>query len=82
MNLIDWKYSGNGQVKAWFSVFPHSPVVLHSVSEYYFIYMAAWSQQDPVPKRTDLEEMERIINDELGCLEAYEIRRSAQKLEI
>ncbi|GEL06746.1 hypothetical protein [Salisediminibacterium halotolerans] len=82
MNLLDWKFSKNGQVKAWFSVYPRSTVILHFVSGYYFTFMAVWSAFDPAPKRADLEEMERIINDELGCLEEYEIRRSAQKLEI
>ncbi|WP_147804983.1 hypothetical protein [Alkalicoccus halolimnae] len=77
MELIDWSYGRRYQIKALFSRFPNSTVIFRSFPSYYFIYTVRWSESDPVVKREDLEQMERILNDMLGLLENYETRRSA-----
>lgn len=83
MELLDWSYGRNHQVKARFSSFPRSIVVFRSFSDYYFIYIysACWSREDRGLPKSELEEMERMMNDELGCLEQYELRHEAQRME-
>ncbi|AOM83362.1 hypothetical protein [Salisediminibacterium beveridgei] len=81
MELLDWTYGRKQQIKAWFSSYPHSTVILRALSGYYFIYMIDWSDEDrPVP-RYDLEEMEQIMNDELGTLQEYEARLAFRRLD-
>ncbi|ADH99072.1 hypothetical protein [Salisediminibacterium selenitireducens] len=81
MELTDWTYGKQKQVKAWFSDFPHSTVVMRSLSDYYFIYMIDWSDRDQPVHRHDLEEMEQIMNDEMGTLQQYEARLSKRRLD-
>ncbi|RKL66271.1 hypothetical protein CR203_15360 [Salipaludibacillus neizhouensis] len=74
MELIDYSYKRRG-MKAWFDDYPNSPVILRVIGHYYIIYRILWSECDPVVKRTDLIEMEKLINRELGTEQAYLSRK-------
>ncbi|MCE7794838.1 hypothetical protein K8O68_20840 [Salipaludibacillus sp. CUR1] len=76
MELIDWSYGRRYQIKAVFSSHPNSPVIFRSFPDYYFIYTVKWSDRDSPVSRDELAEMEKLLNEELGCLKAYETRRS------
>jgi hypothetical protein len=78
MELLDWSYGRRYQIKAVFSKFPNSMVIFRSFPSYYFIYTVRWSDEDPVVRRSDLEKMERLLNDMLGLLDHYEGRRAAR----
>ncbi|PYZ93475.1 hypothetical protein CR194_09905 [Salipaludibacillus keqinensis] len=79
MELTDWSYGRKYQIKAWFDSHPHSPVIFRSFPNFHFVYMVKWSEQDPTVTRQDLQEMERLMNEELGSLRGYESRRSVTK---
>jgi len=40
------------------------------------VYIVNWSEKDPVVTRKDLEEMELLLNEEMGTLMFYLRRRS------
>lgn len=76
MELLDWSYTKRYNVKAYFSKFPNSLVIFREIKDYYFVYQVKWSDLDPVVLRDDLEEMEILMNDQLGLKEAYMKRKS------
>jgi len=76
MELLDWGYTRRYNIKAYFSKFPHSLVVFRQIKDYYFVYQVHWKELDPVVTRDDLEEMELLLNQELGLEKAYLNRKS------
>lgn len=71
MKLKRWSYTRHYNIKALFDIFPASPVIFRKIKDYYFVYTVKWSPQDPVVHRTDLEEMELLLNRELGTYSHY-----------
>jgi hypothetical protein len=76
LKLIKWSYSRRYNIKASFDHFPHSMVLFRRIKDYYFIYNVYWSAQDPIVARRHLEEMELLLNRELGSEQQYINRRS------
>ncbi|MGD7023178.1 hypothetical protein ACQCVK_11330 [Rossellomorea vietnamensis] len=76
MKLTRWSYSRRFNIKASFDSFPHSSVLFRKIKGYYFVYNVYWSPEDPVVTRTELIEMELLLNRELGSEEEYISRRS------
>ncbi|HZG72979.1 MAG TPA: hypothetical protein VEY51_15685, partial [Chondromyces sp.] len=76
MNLTKWSYTRRYNIKAYFDKFPHSNVVFRPINYFYFVYIVNWSKEDPVVTRADLEEMEKLLNKELGTGNAYAQRKS------
>lgn len=66
MELLEWKYTKRRGIEATFNDLPHSKVIFRPVNHYYVVYHVIWSNLDPVVIRADLEEMESILNGELG----------------
>lgn len=76
MRLESWTYTKKYNIKALFDGFPSSPVIFRQIKEYYFIYTIKWSPSDPPVKRIHLEEMEILLNTELGTYEGYQRRKA------
>lgn len=71
MELLDWSYMRHYNIKARFDPFFHSDVIFRQIKDYYFIYTVRWSEKDPVVDKTDLEQMEILLNKELGTAHSY-----------
>jgi len=71
MELLDWSYTRHYNIKARFDPFFHSDVIFRQIKDYYFIYTVHWSRKDPVVERKHLEEMEILLNRELGTDHSY-----------
>ena len=78
MKLIKWSYTKRYNIKAQFDVFPNSIATFRQIKDYYFIYTVNWSLGDPVVSKIALEEMEWLLNKELGTLESYNKRKFFQ----
>ncbi|WP_316569968.1 hypothetical protein [Neobacillus sp. YIM B06451] len=76
MRLVSWAYTKKYNIKALFDQFPFSPVIFRQIKEYYFIYTVKWNPADPPVRRTNLEEMEMLLNIELGTFEGYQQRKA------
>ncbi|WP_241773393.1 hypothetical protein [Bacillus sp. LL01] len=76
LKLERYSYMKRNRLKAFFDHFPDSPVIFSKIGSYYFVYVIQWSEYDPIVLREDLEEMEWLINKELGLQEEYQNRRS------
>lgn len=74
MELLDWSYTRHNNIKARFEPFVQSTVIFRQIKDYYFIYTVHWSDSDPVVKRGDLEEMELLLNREIGTEHSYKNR--------
>ncbi|WP_100371745.1 hypothetical protein [Bacillus sp. FJAT-45037] len=74
MKLESYSYMKRNRMKAYFDCFPDSPVIFSKIGSYYFVYIVKWSERDLVVKREDLEEMEILLNQELGLGHEYERR--------
>ncbi|MGR3762669.1 hypothetical protein [Rossellomorea sp. NS-SX7] len=74
MNLIKWGFTRRNSIKAEYDLFPHSLVILRKIRTFYFVYQVHWSSLDPVVETHHLEEMELLVNRELGY-EQYYLRR-------
>ena len=74
MKLIKWSYTKRYNIKAQFDVFPNSVVIFRQIKDYYFVYSVNWSKSDPVVSKTSLEQMELLLNKDLGTLESYSQR--------
>ncbi|MCA1056032.1 hypothetical protein LCM10_13620 [Rossellomorea aquimaris] len=75
MNLKKWGFTRRNSIKAEFDLFPHSLVILRKIRTFYFVYQVHWSPLDPVVETNHLEEMELLVNRELGFEHAYVSRR-------
>lgn len=71
MELLEWSYTKHQNIKARFEPFVHSDVLFRQIKDYYFVYTIRWSDLDPVVEREHLEEMEILINCELGTEHSY-----------
>ncbi|MFD1707783.1 hypothetical protein ACFSCZ_13740 [Siminovitchia sediminis] len=71
MELLDWSYTRHYNIKARFEPFVHSEVIFRQIKDYYFIYHVRWSEKDPVVLRSHLEDMEILLNRELGTEHSY-----------
>ncbi|MGM0847196.1 MAG: hypothetical protein ACQEUT_19745 [Bacillota bacterium] len=76
MELIRWSYSKRFNIKASFDRFPNSTVLFRKIKGYYFVYNVFWSSADPIVTRSDLIEMELLLNRDLGSEDEYINRRS------
>ncbi|WP_071459679.1 hypothetical protein [Bacillus massilinigeriensis] len=80
MNLIRWAYTRRYNIKAEFDTFPHSNVIFRQIGSFYFVYIVNWSKEDPFVTRSDLEEMEELMNNDLGTGMDYKYRRSQYRI--
>jgi len=76
MFLIKWSYTKRYNIKGIFDQFPKSPVIFRQIKDYYFIYKINWDQEDPPVGKEDLEEMELLLNEELGTSSYYFQRKN------
>ncbi|SFA91197.1 MULTISPECIES: hypothetical protein [unclassified Bacillus (in: firmicutes)] len=74
MKLKKWSYTKKYNIKAFFDFFPNSPVIFRQIKDYFFVYSVKWDMDDPVVTRAHLEEMERLLNTELGTYSFYQQR--------
>ncbi|MCJ8009009.1 hypothetical protein ACFFF5_09865 [Lederbergia wuyishanensis] len=79
MKILKWSYTRHYNIKARFDEFPNSDVIFRQIKDYYFIYTVAWSNKDSVVERRHLEEMEFLLNSELGTIDCYKNRLAFQK---
>lgn len=76
MKLTKWSYTKRYNIKAQFDDFPDSVVVFRQIKDYYFVYTVNWSMSNPVVLKHALEEMEWLLNKELGTQESYRLRKA------
>ncbi|WP_406944605.1 hypothetical protein ACJA3J_16150 [Halobacillus sp. SY10] len=76
MQLVRWSYSRRKMVRGYFDKFPHSTVYFRRIRRFYIVYMVDWDEVDPFVSQGDREEMQHLINEELGRLKEYEQRKS------
>lgn len=79
MELISYSFWKRNQLKAIFSRFSSSIVTFRFIGSYYFVYSVRWSENDPIVIKSDLEEMEWLINRELGLETRYQQRKRAHQ---
>lgn len=79
MKLIKWSYTKRYNIKAQFDEYPNSVVVFRQIKEYYFVYTVNWSMIDPIVTKNALEEMEWLLNKELGTQVGYLQRKFFKK---
>jgi hypothetical protein len=71
MELTKWSYTKRDNIKALFDAYPNSVVIFRKIKNYYFVYTVQWSMSDPVVTKSALEDMEWLLNHELGMEEDY-----------
>ncbi|WP_108670734.1 hypothetical protein [Peribacillus acanthi] len=76
MNIINYQYKKRGHLEFVFDQFPNSPVLLGMITNFYFVKHVKWSSLDPIVTRNDLEEMEKLVNREMGTTIGYLMRKS------
>ncbi|WP_258871371.1 hypothetical protein [Halobacillus trueperi] len=76
MQLVRWSYSRRKMVRGYFDKFPHSTVYFRRIRRFYIVYMVDWDEVDPFVSQGDRDEMQHLINEELGRLKEYEQRKS------
>lgn len=81
LKLLKWSYTKKYNIKAYFDLFPNSPVIFRQIKNYYFVYTVKWDDHDPIVKRTDLEEMEILLNTELDTYSFYLNRSKNSAIE-
>jgi hypothetical protein len=74
VKITKWGFTRHNSIKAEFDHFPHSVVILRKIRFFYFVYQVHWSSRDPVVETHHLEEMELLVNRELG-FEHYYLKR-------
>lgn len=79
MKLTKWSYIKRYNIKAHFDEYPNSVVVFRQIKNFYFIYTVKWSLSDPVVSKIVLEEMELLLNRELGTEEDYLERKHVKR---
>ncbi|ASS93699.1 hypothetical protein BS1321_06760 [Peribacillus simplex NBRC 15720 = DSM 1321] len=75
MQLVKWSYMRRYNIKAIFDQFPNSPVIFRKISDYYFVYTIHWTAADGPIGIKELEEMEQLLNRELGTELQYLYRK-------
>ncbi|KKI88743.1 hypothetical protein WQ54_29990 [Bacillus sp. SA1-12] len=76
MEIISHSYRRHGSIEFIFDRFPLSRVLFYPIKNYYFIKHVKWNPLDPEVKTDDLEEMQLLVNEFLGCIEFYKQRKA------
>jgi len=79
MKLTKWSYTKRYNIKALFDMYPNSLVLFRQIKNYYFVYSVQWSFKDPVVTKNALEEMELLLNQEIGTDKEYRQRKHFRK---
>jgi hypothetical protein len=79
MKLTKWSYTNRYNIKALFDMYPNSLVIFRQIKNYYFVYTVQWSLKDPVVTKNALEEMELLLNQEIGTDKEYRQRKHFRK---
>jgi hypothetical protein len=79
MKLTKWSYTKRYNIKALFDMYPNSLVIFRQIKNYYFVYTVQWSLKDPVVTKNALEEMELLLNQEIGTDKEYRQRKHFRK---
>lgn len=79
MKLTKWSYTKRYNIKALFDMYPNSLVIFRQIKNYYFVYTVQWSFKDPVVTKNALEEMEMLLNQEIGTDKEYRQRKHYRK---
>lgn len=77
MKLIRWTFAGRGRLRAYVDIFPNSTVHLSKIRGFYFVHHVQWDEWDPIVENSDLKEIERLVNEEMETINAYNKRRNA-----
>ncbi|TSB45242.1 hypothetical protein [Alkalicoccobacillus porphyridii] len=80
MRLISYSYQKKGGMKAIYDRFSASPAIFRKINGFYFIYYVKWSEGDPIVMRSDLTEMEILLNREMGTEELY-LKRKNKRIQ-
>lgn len=75
MEILSHSYRRKGSIEFVFDKFPNSRVVFYPIKNYYFIKFIKWDSFDPEVRTDDLEEMQLIVNNFLGCINYYKQRK-------
>ncbi|MGE7604159.1 hypothetical protein ACQKL5_16940 [Peribacillus sp. NPDC097675] len=75
MQLVKWSYMRRYNIKAIFDQYPNSPVIFRKIRDYYFIYTIHWTSTDETVGKYELEQMELLLNRELGTEWQYRYRK-------
>ncbi|MFJ7931264.1 hypothetical protein ACIQYG_07365 [Peribacillus sp. NPDC096622] len=75
MQLVKWSYMRRYNIRAIFDQFPNSPVIFRKIRDYHFVYTVHWTAADPPIGIKELEEMEQLLNRELGTELQYLYRK-------
>ncbi|SEA46552.1 hypothetical protein SAMN05421743_1053 [Thalassobacillus cyri] len=76
MKLIRWAYDRRGVVRGYFDQFPNTTFYLKRIRNYYFLCAVDWSKSDPEITEEHREEINILINRELGREQAYLQRKT------
>ncbi len=76
IQLKRWSYSRRKMVRGYFDKFPHSTIYFRRIRRFYIVYMVDWDERDPIVMAKDREEMQQLLNRELGREKEYEQRKS------
>ncbi|SFG55237.1 hypothetical protein SAMN05216353_1553 [Halobacillus alkaliphilus] len=76
INLTRWSYAGRKMVRGYFDKFPNTTIYFRRIRRYYIVYSLDWIKEDPVVEREDREEMQILLNRELGREKEYKKRKS------
>ena len=79
MKLTKWSYTKRYNIRAHFDEYPNSIVVFRQIKNFYFVYTVKWSLSDPIVSKITLEQMELLLNRELGTEEYYLKRKHVQR---
>lgn len=77
MKLVRWSYMRRNQVKGLFDCFPEAVIIFKRIKNYYFIHSAEWTGSPQLIAKQQMEEMEYLLNKEMGFLRGYLKRKSA-----
>lgn len=82
MELIRWSYMRRNQVKGIFDCFPEAIIIFKRIRNYYFIHSVEWGGNPQFIAEQQLEEMEYLLNQEMGFLYGYLQRKSAEAKDL
>ncbi|MCM3708458.1 MULTISPECIES: hypothetical protein [Cytobacillus] len=70
------------QVKGIFDCFPEAIIIFKRIRNYYFIHSVEWGGNPQFIAEQQLEEMEYLLNQEMGFLYGYLQRKSAEAKDL
>lgn len=80
MKLLRWSFDRKNRIRGYFDKFPNSTIYFRRIKRYYCVYSLDWNEEDPMVTMEDREEMQQLLNKEIGRLTAYENRKSREHL--